>query len=48
MRTRRDDTNLNLSDVAMTMKFDQGHQNWHENVKKVIIKQSFKDLAQKY
>ena len=21
----------NISDVAVTIKFDQGHQNWHEN-----------------
>ena len=21
----------NISDVAVTVKFDQGHQNWHEN-----------------
>ena len=21
----------NISDVAVTIKFDRGHQNWHEN-----------------
>ena len=21
----------NISDAAVTIKFDQGHQNWHEN-----------------
>ena len=37
----------NISDVAVTINFDQGHQNWHKNITftGVYPTAQFEDLA---